>query len=429
MSEIKKIMQQPLFKITSLNSIHILLKLIFGFITSKALALFVGANGMAYVGNFRAFLNVLENFSLLGIQNAVVKYVSEFQNDRSKLKSVLATFGLLLLTSSIAISLFLILGADYLSKQIFNHSEIYSFVFYSIAVVFPLYVFSTFCISVVNGFQEYKNVIYIQIISSAIALIFSVFFIYYYSTIGALVSLIFAPIFVFFVSLFYLKKHIRFRDVLSIEFFDFKVVKNLSEYVLMALVSGVIGSFVLLEIRTDIVAITGLQQAGIYEGLQRISSYYLLFVSSIMAIYFYPKLAEMNSNSKEIVLHYLKTIIPLFTIGLVIIYFLRKLIIQVLFSSEFESMESLFLWQLIGDVLKATSLIFGTLLIAKKQTKVFIITEIISLCIMYFSSNWMLHSFGINGIVMAHTFTYFMYLLVMVFIFFKKMKSNNSTIG
>ena len=422
MSEIKKIIQQPLFKITSLNSIHILLKLIFGFITSKALALFVGANGMAYVGNFRAFLNVLENFSLLGIQNAVVKYVSEFQNDKSKLKSVLATFGLLLLTSSIAISLFLILGADYLSKQIFNHSEIYSFVFYSIAVVFPLYIFSTFCISVVNGFQEYKNVIYIQIISSAIALIFSVFFIYYYSTIGALVSLIFAPIFVFFVSLFYLKKHIRFRDVLSIDFFDFKIVKNLSEYVLMAFVSGVIGSFVLLEIRTDIVAITGLQQAGIYEGLQRISSYYLLFVSSIMAIYFYPKLAETNSNSKEIVLHYLKTIIPLFTIGLVIIYFLRKYIIQVLFSSEFESMESLFLWQLIGDVLKATSLIFGTLLIAKKQTKVFIITEIISLCIMYFSSNYMLHSIGINGIVQAYAFTYLIYLVVLVIYFRKQLR-------
>ncbi len=422
MSEIKKIIQQPLFKITSLNSVHILLKLIFGFITSKALALFVGANGMAYVGNFRAFLNVLENFSLLGIHNAVVKYVSEYQYDKTKLKSVLATFGLLLLTSSIAISLFLILGADYLSKQIFNHSEIYSFVFYSIAVVFPLYIFSTFCISVVNGFQEYKNVIYIQIISSAIALIFSVFFIYYYSTIGALVSLIFAPIFVFFVSLFYLKKHICFWDVLSIEFFDFKIVKNLSEYVLMAFISGVIGSFVLLEIRTDIVAITGLQQAGIYEGLQRISSYYLLFVSSIMAIYFYPKLTETNSNSKEIVLHYLKTIIPLFTIGLVIIYFLRKLIIQALFSSEFESMESLFLWQLIGDVLKATSLIFGTLLIAKKQTKVFIITEIISLCIMYFSSNLMLHSIGINGIVQAYAFTYLVYLVVLVIYFRKKLR-------
>lgn len=422
MSEIKKIIQQPLFKITSLNSIHILLKLIFGFITSKALALFVGANGMAYVGNFRAFLNVVENFSLLGIQNAIIKYVSEYQNDKTKLKSVLATFGLLLLVSSLSISLILIFGANYLSKQLFNHSEMYGFLFYVLAILFPLYVFSTYCISVVNGFQKYKNVIYIQIISSGIALLFSLFLIYYYSTFGALVSLVLAPVFVFFVCLFFLKNIISISDVFSFQNFDFSVVKNVSEYVLMALVSGGIGSFVLLEIRTDIISITGLQNAGIYEGLQRISSYYLLFVSSIMTIYFYPKLAEMNSNNKDIVLYYLKMIIPLFTIGLVIIYFLRKLIIQVMFSSEFETMESLFLWQLLGDLLKAISLIFGTILIAKKQTKVFIITEIISLFILYFSSNWMLHTFGISGIVMAHTFTYFMYLLVLVIYFRKELR-------
>ena len=412
-------MQQPLFKITSLNSVHILLKLVFGFITSKALAIFVGANGMAYVGNFRAFLNVVENFSLLGIQNAIVKYVAEYQHDKPKLKSVLATFGLFLLTSSIVISLVLIFGANYLSKEIFHHSEIYSFVFYVLAIVFPLYVFSTFCISVVNGFQEYKKVIYIQIISSSIALLFSVFLIYYYNTFGALISLVLAPVFVFFVSLFYLRNVISFSDVFSFQSFDFLVVKNLSEYVLMALVSGVIGSFVLLEIRTDVIEITGLKNAGIYEGLQRISSYYLLFISSIMAIYFYPKLAEQNSNTKAIILNYLKTIIPVFAIGLGLIYVLRKFIIQTLFSTEFETMESLFLWQLVGDLLKAVSLIFGTILIASKQTKAFIITEIISLFIMYYSTNWMLHAIGIDGIVIAHTFTYFMYLLVLV-IYFRK---------
>lgn len=420
MSEIKKIMQQPLFKITSLNSVHILLKLVFGFITSKALAIFVGANGMAYVGNFRAFLNVVENFSLLGIQNAIVKYVAEYQHDKPKLKSVLATFGLFLLTSSIVISLVLIFGANYLSKEIFHHSEIYSFVFYVLAIVFPLYVFSTFCISVVNGFQEYKKVIYIQIISSSIALLFSVFLIYYYNTFGALISLVLAPVFVFFVSLFYLRNVISFSDVFSFQSFDFLVVKNLSEYVLMALVSGVIGSFVLLEIRTDVIEITGLKNAGIYEGLQRISSYYLLFISSIMAIYFYPKLAEQNSNTKAIIINYLKTIIPVFAIGLALIYVLRNFIIQVLFSTEFETMESLFLWQLVGDLLKAVSLIFGTILIATKQTKAFIITEIISLFIMYYSTNWMLHAIGIDGIVIAHTFTYFMYLLVLV-IYFRKL--------
>ncbi len=421
MFEIKKIIQQPLFKITSLNSVHILLKLVFGFITSKALAIFVGANGMAYVGNFRAFLSVVENFSLLGIQNAIVKYVAEYQHDKSKLKSVLTTFGLLLLTSSIVISLVLIFGANYFSKEIFHRSELYSFVFYVLAILFPLYVFSTFCISVVNGFQEYKKVIYIQIISSSIALLFSVFLIYYYTTFGALISLVLAPVFVFFVCLFYLRNLISISDVFSFQSFDFSVVKNLSEYVLMALVSGVIGSFVLLEIRTDVIEITGLKNAGIYEGLQRISSYYLLFISSIMAIYFYPKLAEQNSNTKAIILNYLKTIIPIFAIGLALIYVLRKFIIQMLFSAEFESMESLFLWQLVGDLLKGIALIFGTILIATKQTKAFIITEIISLFIMYYSTNWMLHAIGINGIVMAHTFTYFMYLLVLVIYFRKKL--------
>ena len=92
----------------------------------------------------------------------------------------------------------------------------------------------------------------------------------------------------------------------------------------MALVSGVIGSFVLLEIRTDIVTITGLQNAGIYEGLQRISSYYLLFVSSIMTIYFYPKIAAKNSNLNVIIFNYLKTIIPIFTFVLVLIYIFRN---------------------------------------------------------------------------------------------------------
>lgn len=422
MSEIKKIIQQPLFKITSLNSIHILLKLIFGFITSKALALFVGPNGMAYVGNFRAFLNVVENFSLLGIQNAIIKYVSEYQNVKTKLKSVLATFGLLLLVSSMSISFILIFAANYLSKQLFNHSEMYGFLFYILAVLFPLYVFSTYCISVVNGFQKYKNVIYIQIISSGIALLFSLFLIYYYSTFGALVSLVLAPVFVFIVCLFYLKNLISISDVFSFQNFNFSVVKNLSEYVLMALVSGGIGSFVLLEIRTDIVTITGLQNAGIYEGLQRISSYYLLFVSSIMTIYFYPKIAAKNSNLNVIIFNYLKTIIPIFTFVLVLIYIFRNFIIQILFSSEFETMESLFLWQLLGDLLKAISLIFGTILIANKKTKAFIITEIISLSILYFSSNWMLHTIGINGIVMAYTFTYFMYLLVLVIYFRKELR-------
>ena len=94
--------------------------------------------------------------------------------------------------------------------------------------------------------------------------------------------------------------------------------------------------------------VEGLFKSGIYEGLQRISSYYLIFISSILSLYFLPKLAQHVSKEKQqaLVLDYIKHIIPLFGLGLVVLFFLRKEIIALVFSPDFHSMESLFFWQL-----------------------------------------------------------------------------------
>jgi PST family polysaccharide transporter len=73
---IKKITQTNLFKITSLNSLSIVLKLGIGLITSKVIAVFVGSSGLALVGNFRNFVGSFETISTLGFQNGIIKYVS-----------------------------------------------------------------------------------------------------------------------------------------------------------------------------------------------------------------------------------------------------------------------------------------------------------------------------------------------------------------
>ena len=78
----RKIIQTSLFKITSLNSFSVVLKIGIGLITSKILAVFVGPSGMALVGNLRNFLTSLENISTLGFQNGIVKYAAE--NEKNK---------------------------------------------------------------------------------------------------------------------------------------------------------------------------------------------------------------------------------------------------------------------------------------------------------------------------------------------------------
>ena len=91
----------------------------------------------------------------------------------------------------------------------------------------------------------------------------------------------------------------------------------------------------------------------------------------------------------------------------------------VLFTKEFMPVSELFVWQLIGDFFKALSLILGYQFFAKKLTKAFIITEILSLTILWFSSTYLLSIYGIEGIVIAHAFTFFMYFVVLG-IYFRK---------
>ena len=85
MNFFKKIQSSQLFKITSLNSISVLIKIGIGLITSKVLAVFIGPNGMALVGNLRNFLTSVESISTLGFQNEIVKYVAESENDQKEL--------------------------------------------------------------------------------------------------------------------------------------------------------------------------------------------------------------------------------------------------------------------------------------------------------------------------------------------------------
>ena len=55
-----------LLKVASLNSVSVIVKIIAGFLTSKFMAIFIGAEGMALVGNLRNFVGSVQSISILG---------------------------------------------------------------------------------------------------------------------------------------------------------------------------------------------------------------------------------------------------------------------------------------------------------------------------------------------------------------------------
>lgn len=421
MKYLKEILSKPLFKATSLNGISILLKVAIGFITSKVIAVFVGPSGMALVGNLRNFITTTEAFATLGFENGVVKYVAEHKQEEDKLKQTLSTIFLSVLVVCVVLSLGLFLFSDYFNSSIFGSAYQYSFVFKAFAIALPFYIGNIFLIATINGLGEYKKVIYINSIGSCIGLVVSVLLIMKLKTEGALLSIILTPSLLFLISLLSINKKIAIFKVVHSKFYNLSFLKSLSSYSLMALVSAVFGPMVLLAIRKNIILNLGIEQAGFWEAMSRISSYYFLFITSLIGIYFLPKLAiaKDNKETKSLFWEYYKGILPVFIVGMIAIYFLRDIIIQVLFTKQFLPVSKLFYWQLIGDTFKAASFILGYQFYAKKLTKAFIFFELFSLAVLYFSSIYFISIFKIEGVVIAHAITYGVYLVTLS-IYFRK---------
>lgn len=423
MNSFKKITQTTLFKVTSLNSFSVGLKIGIGLITSKILAVFVGPGGMALVGNLRNFLTSLESISTLGFQNGIVKYVAENQRNKSEFQKILATVFICLVAVAIVLSLILFFFATFWNEKIFNNHFDFSLVFKVLALALPWYAVSVFLLAVLNGLSQFKKVIWINIIGNLIGLLASVFMILQFKTLGALLAIVITPALLFFVTFYFVNKEINFFGSIRLHLFDFRIIKNLSSYSLMALVSSVLGPIIFLAIRSNVIKSLGIDQAGFWETITRISSYYLMFISTILTVYFLPKLsvAQNNQETKAIFWRFYKSILPVFILGLIVVYFGRFFIIQLLFTKEFLPVTTLFIWQLIGDVFKVASLILGYNFFAKKLTKAFIFFEIFSLTLLYFSSLIFIKYFGLEGVVMAQAFDNLMYFIVLCLYFRKSL--------
>lgn len=421
MDFIKKIIKTDLFKITSLNSLSVLIKIVTGLVTSKLLAVFVGPSGMALVGNLRNFSTSLEGVSTLGFSSGIVKYVGENQHNKKELEKIISTVLISLLVVAFFLSILIFMFSDYFCHKIFGNNLQYSIVFRVIAVVLPWNVISVLFVSIINGLGRYNKVIFTNIITNIICVLLSVVLMYYFKTVGAFISIIIVPVVLVCVNSFFLPSEIQIFRRLNFREFDFKILRNLATFSLMILPPTILSPIFNLQIRNFLIANVGLDQSGFWEAITRISNLYLLFVGTMVSVYFYPKLvtAKGTIQTKKVIWNFYKFILPIFIFGAVLVYFLRFLIIEIVFTDKFLPVSGLFFWQLVGDVFRVAGMILGVLLMARKKISHYILFEVSAILFLYFISLFCIKMFGIEGVVIGQAFENFAYLLALG-VYFKK---------
>lgn len=410
---------EVIIKAARLNLTNISIRILAGILISKFIAIYIGPQGMALIGNLRNFLSTLQTMAISGLYKGVVKFVSQFKEDATELSKTLSTVFYFGFFSSVFLAMLCYYNAELINDFIFSDTFNYVYIIETLAIVLPFYALNMFAFAIMNGFSKHKNLLLINILGQIVGLLVTLLLIYQENIDGALMAIVITPALNLLITLVGIVFRRSLMSSIKITQVSLTLLSKLGPYMIMALVGAIAMPIVMIIIRNYLIDEIGIKSAGYWTAMTRVSDYYLMFFNSLMALYILPRFSEIDTKKefRKEVFSFYKTIMPAFLLLLLIIYLGRSLLVNILFTEEFRPVEDLFGYQILGDIARVLSMVIAYQFLAKKMFAHFIVLEIFLFVIMYVSSIYLIDAFGLKGAVMGHCLSYFMYFGIILLLF------------
>ena len=416
----KILKQNKLLKIVSLNSISVIVSFFLGIASTKIVSVFMGTSGMALLGSFKNFTSMFKSMSTLGINNLVVKLVVENKGDKKELSIIYSTFFWLFLIISLFLGCAVLVFSEFISEFLFlNNKYIIPIQFFGLLL--PLVVINTFWMAIYNGLEEFKKIVFIQIISNILVFGLTAFLIWKQNIFGGLLSVALSEMLFVVVTFLFVrrdKSYFQFdlQRIINKKYFD-AILKFSS----MAFLSAFIVPMTLMLIRNRIVNQYSIDEAGIWDAVNRLSSFYMMIFSSGLFLYYMPKLASLKTDDefKQELMSYFKIFVPLFVIMLVVVFLLKEVIVDLAFTAEFSRIKGVLIWQLLGDLLRIMTLAFGYQIVAKAMIKKYFIIEITFNLLYLLLSYYLVRISSFEGALQAYFFANLLLFVLILWMFRK----------
>ena len=407
-----------IIKVFSLNAISTLVRMLAGMISVKVVAVIIGPAGIALLGQLNNFNSILLGFANGGINSGITKFVAEYRDDVQTVKLYMSNALKIILFCTGIIALVLIIGCRWLSKVVLLSDEYY-YVFIVFGFTIVLYTLNGLLLSILNGYKQFRKFVIVNISGTVLGLLYSVTLVSFLGLEGAMVNAVTFQSVVFFITLWMCRKELWCSLDYFKEKIDSAVVKKYSGYSMMTLTTLILLPVSQMLLRGYVISEISASDAGIWEGMNHISSMYLNVITTSFVIYYLPRLSEITDNHelrKEIIRCY-KVLVPILVVISISIFLLRNFILWFLFSPEFYPMEKLFPWQLMGDFFKISSWLLAYIMVAKAKTKSYIATEVFFTLAYIALSFLFLRYNGIVGLVQGYLCAYILYMFSMIYIF------------
>ncbi|MGB5981858.1 MAG: O-antigen translocase [Nonlabens sp.] len=426
-----KLNKNLLLKVAGFNSVYVLIRIAIGAAMSKILAYYVGAAGMAVMGNLRNFTHGVWTFAVLGLENGLVKSAAQHRSSKEDLKRIFNTTWTLGLVVSIFIGVGCFVYASWLDFNLINREVSYEGVFKILGLSLPFHVIFVMLTGLFQGFEWYRKFITLNIIVSVLLFGISAYLAFSLNLEGALYSIVLVPFLQCVAALLFWKfsraySGIDLRTLFELNL-DKKTVRYLLNFSVMALTSAVLIPLSYILIRKQVMFVVSDTAAGWWEAVSRVSNYYMMFVTSLISLYVLPSLSKDPSvkNYRSTITHFYKSILPIVVLGLLAVFICRELILQILFTEEFMGALPMFKWQLVGDFVKVVTSVMAFRFIAQNDLKKYLIAEVLSVASFVFFSYWLIPLYEEEGVVIAYLLNYVFYLFLLLILLRKELFVRN----
>ncbi|WP_256680227.1 O-antigen translocase [Pseudomonas sp. Marseille-P9899] len=385
------------------------------FLLIKVIAYYLGPDGLGALGHFMSLATMLYMVAGGGITNAVIKYSSEYNQSPRRLARVVSASASYSLVCCLAVGVIGIVFSKPVAGFVFNDSGKWWLVVLLSLAQF-CYAYVNIVVGVGNGLLATHVYSRIQIIGSLLAMSLVAWLVPVLGFEGAALATIaiyLAPVLpaIYFHLRFRLRRHVRLVKLSTSE------VRGFAKFSGMMIVSAASFPVVEITVRQFLINGSGYEQAGLWQGLMKLSSAYLGFFTIFLSYYFMPLISRENNKGviRGLTLKMLSAVTVLFVFGASCLYVGRDFFIGHLLSAEFGKAADYLGYQLVGDGFRVAAYVIGFVAVAKASVKLYVGAEVLQNGLfVLFVYGFGAQSSAVLTVVQAYALTYVIYFLVAV---------------
>lgn len=410
---------RSIFKATSLFGGVQVYQILISVIKSKFVAVLLGPLGVGIMGLYQSAIQLIQSITSLGLSSSAVRDVSEANGtgDINKINKIITVLKKLVWFTGLFGLLVTAVLSPILSKATFGNYD-YTVPFICLSIVLLLDQIAAGQRVVLQGMRRLQDLAKSTAIGSTIGLIISVPLYYLMGIKGIVPTLILNSVTMLLLTWFYSNKIKTNKVKLSSKTVLIDGAGMLRMGLSMSLSSILVygTSYVLMWfIRSS----SGAEAAGLYTAGFTIINTYVGMIFTAIGTDYYPRLAAVNKDNKKCrdIINQQGEIASLIMTPLLLICIVfMPIALKILYSNQFILANDYVMYASLGMMFKLGSWLIAFQFIAKGNSKLFIINEIIANTYSLIFNIIGYQLLGLKGLGISFTLNFFIYFIQVFYV-------------